>query len=262
MDAMQPANVRIEAAIASARAGLIGHPLLTERGIQSLADLRAFMESHIYAVWDFMSLTKSLQGALAPVTVPWMPPAADPAVVRMINEIVLIEESDQGPVPGTTMSHTDLYLRSMEEVGADSSTFRAFLEVVARDGVRTALAETPGVPGHARTFVATTFDVIEGGAIHEIAAAFTFGRETVIPPMFKNFIDHCGIGPDAAPQFHYYLDRHIEVDEGEHGPAARRMLDTLCDDDEARIAGAIATAEKAVRDRIAFWDGVAAGLDP
>ena len=255
------ANALIEAAIADARTRLVGHPLLTGRGVRSLADLCRFMESHVYAVWDFMSLLKALQGALAPTSVPWLPPEASPAVVRMINEIVLIEESDSGPVPGTTLSHTDLYLMAMDEVGADTATFRSFLERVGAVGVRAALKDAPGVPAHARVFVGTTFDVIERGVVWEIAAAFTFGRETVIPPMFRNFLDRFSVTSAEAPAFHYYLDRHIEVDEGEHGPAARRMLDDLCGMDTDRIAAAESAAEKAVCDRIIFWDGVAATLE-
>src|SRR5690349_11101510 len=80
--------------------------------MQSLPDLRRFMEHHVYAVWDFMSLLKALQRELTCVQVPWVP-GARPALRRLINEIVLEEESDVD-LQGQSISHFELYVRAME----------------------------------------------------------------------------------------------------------------------------------------------------
>ena len=67
------------------------HPL--PQAISSIADLRLFMEHHVFAVWDFMLLLKSLQQHLAPSGVPWVPPR-HPEIAGLVNNLVAEEECD------------------------------------------------------------------------------------------------------------------------------------------------------------------------
>src|SRR6266850_3381410 len=92
--------------------------------VQSLQHARIFMEHHVWAVWDFMSLLKSLQAEIAPTRVPWVPPR-DPAAARLINEIATVEEADDGP-DGVPASHFEIYMQAMEEAGADTTPIRTF----------------------------------------------------------------------------------------------------------------------------------------
>src|SRR6266403_688911 len=108
--------------LCSLRAALLDHPIYTH--VASVADLRRFMEDHVFAVWDFMSLLKRLQQDLTCVRVPWFP-SKDPHAARLINEIVIAEESDLGPDEGP-ISHLGLYLEAMEEIGANTTAFRKF----------------------------------------------------------------------------------------------------------------------------------------
>jgi hypothetical protein len=244
------------------REKLAQHPVYQR--VQDMAALRVFMEHHVYPVWDFMSLVKYLQGVVAPTTLPWVP-RGDAAVRRFINEIVLEEESDEG-VPGQATpfnyaSHFELYCAAMVEVGADPGPARAFVKHAATDGIEAALKVQP-VPEPARAFMGTTFGFIASGKPHVVAAAFSLGREHVIPGMFRALLARMGVDRAQAPAFHYYLERHIHLDEGTHAPLALRLLENLCGGDAQRIAEAEAAAKEALTARLRFWDGVLAALTP
>jgi hypothetical protein len=117
------------------------------------------------------------------------------------------------------------------------------------------------VPLPARYFTETTFCFIREDKPHVVAAALAVGRERLIPGMFRQFADRVGIGADRAPAFHYYLNRHIRMDEDLHGPLSMSLLAALCGDDPQRIEEAETAAEEAVCARIRFWDGVLEAIE-
>ena len=236
------------------------HPVFG--AVQTDAHLRTFMEHHVFPVWDFMSLLKFLQAELAPSTWPWMPrPHGD--LVRLVNDIVTGEESDKLPkshrADSTHASHFDLYLMAMREVGADTAPITGFLEIIRTQGLDAAL-EAPMVPEPSRAFMKETFALLKQGEAHRVAASFSFGRENVIPGMFNSLLAKLGIGEERAPIFHYYLKRHAELDGDEHGPAALRLVATLCGNDTARLAEAVEAANAALASRTRLWDRVLATL--
>ncbi|MCE1116565.1 MULTISPECIES: DUF3050 domain-containing protein [Pseudomonas] len=232
------------------------HPLFSE--IDSLATLRRFMETHVFAVWDFMSLTKRLQQELTCVSLPWLPPA-DPAAARLINEIVLGEESDDRLDHGH-YSHFELYLDAMREVGANTQAIERFISL-QQQGVD-ALSALPRSEASdaAQRFVRDTLEVALHAPAHRVAAAFLHGRESVIPTMFQQILDEWGIGSEQAPTFRYYLQRHIEVDSEDHGPAAEQLLARLVEQDPVRQQEVYSAAIAAVDSRTALWDRLRAAL--
>lgn len=242
--------------LAPLRERLNTHPVYAS--LRNIADLRSFVSHHVYSVWDFMSLAKSLQGTLAPATLPWRP-VGNPAVRRFINEIILEEESDLGLPDSeggeTYASHFELYCQAMSEIGADPSEALAFVEFACRQGVDAAL-RGGAAPAPALEFMATTFGFIDSGKPHVVAAAFALGREHVIPQMFREFLAGMDIREAEAPAFYYYLERHIHLDEDSHGPLSLKMLEELCAGDPQRIREAEEAACQAVEARIRFWDGV------
>jgi hypothetical protein len=244
----------IEQRLSSLRKQLAAHPLYLR--IRTLDDVRIFMQSHVFAVWDFMSLLKALQRALTCIDIPWVP-TPYPASRRFVNEIVLGEESDE--YQGRPISHFEIYLESMEQVQADTVPIRR-LVACARQGLDRLTFE--GVPAAAKEFVESTFQVIRRGSPAAQAAAFAFGREDAIPEMFRLLVRQLSqqIGGELD-QFVWYLERHIEVDGDEHGPLALKMIADLCGDDQALWEEASQAAEQSLHARLRLWDGLLAQIE-
>lgn len=243
--------------IESLRLRLEAHPIYA--AVTTLDDLRVFMQHHVYSVWDFMSLIKYLQNEVAPARWPWTP-SGDASVQRFINELVLEEETDSA-LPGYEghTSHFMLYLAAMHEIGADADTPARFVQQVAAQGIDAAL-DSGLVPAPSRDFTRCTFGFLASGKPHAVAAALALGREHVIPSMFRAFLARMAVTEAQAPSFHYYLNRHIHLDEDFHAPLSLRLLAALCGDDVAKWREAEAAAEAAVNARISFWDGVLKAL--
>jgi hypothetical protein len=227
------------------------------RCFHSVADIRLFMETHVFAVWDFMSLLKTLQRGLTSTDVPWLP-TQDAASRRLVNEIVLGEESDL--YEGRAVSHFELYLEAMNACGASTAVIGRFLAAL-RTGIPMPEA-LKLAPAAAEAFVADTFRVIATGNLHAIAAAFTFGREDLIPDIFRGFVrDQDSSLNGKLTLFRWYLDRHIEVDGDEHGPMALQMVANLCGQDPTKWQQAGDAAVEAVHARLALWDAITAQLN-
>ena len=248
---------QLQAQLQPARQRMVDHAVY--RRLEMLADLRVFMEHHVYAVWDFMSLLKALQRELTCVELPWVP-KGNPATRRLINDIVLEEETDLDP-EGQPTSHFELYLRAMREAGADTAPAERLLAALAEGASVPAALVAAQAPVSVQEFVRHTFSVIASGQPHAVAAAFTFGREDVIPDMFRSLIADLGQRfPGQLDTFIYYLNRHIELDEDHHAPLAHQMVRDLCGTDPARWREATEVAQQGMAARIGLWDGIAADL--
>ena len=244
---------KLQQEIAPFREKLIHHELY--KNIDSIESIRSFMETHVFAVWDFMSLLKALQIGLTNTTLPWTP-KGNAVSRRLINEIVFGEESDLNEL-NEPMSHFEMYLESMEQLGSDTTEINRFVEMI-NQGVSVEKAlETININESTRDFVKFTFDQINSGKLHVIAAVFTFGREDLIPDMFIEIVKNIGDSSEVnMSKLIYYLERHIEVDGGEHGPMALKMTHELCGDDEVKWTEAIEASKTALNSRISLWDGI------
>ncbi len=222
--------------------------------VRSQADLRCFMRWHVFAVWDFMSLVKRLQRELTCLEVPWVPPKCAHAA-RLINEIVIGEETDADG-HGAHASHFEIYLAAMREVGAETDEIERFVALV-REGVLVEEAlRRLNVEPAIQAFVKSTIDMALHGDALEVLGGFFYGREDIIPAMFRRLLEDWAIEENAAPAFVYYLNRHIEIDGESHGPAASAIITSVAGDDERKSALLIEAAADALSRRMALWDAL------
>ena len=249
-----PGIDRLEEQISATRRAVIEHPMYA--ALDSGQAIRTFMEHHAFAVWDFMSLLKSLQRNLTCVDVPWVP-TGPTGSRRLINDIVLVEESDERG--GGFISHFELYLDGMAEAGADTSIIDVFIDMLRAGRPVLEAIDAADVPGPAAEFVRLTWGLIESAPVHVQAAAFAFGREDLIPDMFQQVV---GVNEriGSLDTFVDYLARHIQVDSEEHTPMAMQMLADLCGEDGAKWAACADTVNLALAARARLWDGILAAI--
>lgn len=242
---------KIQKETLSYRQDIVNHDLY--KNIQTIDDLRIFMEHHVYAVWDFMSLLKALQIELTCTEVPWYPKRSG-ELRYLINEIVIGEESDEG-FDGSRTSHFEMYLSAMRRAGASTASIDRFIEqLLAGKDVSNAL-EINGVEPGIVSFVEFTLKIANSNQAHIIAAAFTFGREDLIPDMFMSIIrDMSKEFPDEMAEFKYYLERHIELDGDHHGQMALNMTAELCGDDHDKWQQAREAIIQCLIKRKQLWD--------
>jgi hypothetical protein len=248
---------QIRCRIAPLRQSLLEHPIYEDLG--QPAALRTFMQHHVFAVWDFMSLLKALQRRLCSVDVPWLPGESNEGG-RLVNEIVLAEESDSDGHGGFA-SHFELYCRAMRRFAAPTTDIDRLLARL-RAGDRLAAAmEHAELNEPIRRFVGHTFAVVDSGDLCRIAATFTFGREDLLPDVFQRIVDRLALqGAKGLDEFQFYLIRHIELDGNEHGAMATHLVGALCGTDAQKWQAAEESAVASLEARLQFWDAIHAAI--
>ena len=248
---MNDYHVMLRQRIDPLRQQLTAHPLF--HTLRHVPALRVLMAHHVAAVWDFMTLLKSLQRELTCVDIPWLP-TQDATARRLINEIVLAEESDRND-DGHPISHFEWYLHAMTSMGCDTSPMLDMIQAISQGvPVPIALAQS-ALPDSSKAFSQYTWHIASESPLWVKTAVFAFGREELIPDMFTQILldlqqDHTAVGP-----FVRYIQRHIALDGDEHGPMALRMVQLACGDDPQKWQDATEAVEQALHCRLALWDG-------
>jgi hypothetical protein len=244
---------QLKLAIEPVRNTLLAHPVYSR--IQDLQGLQKFSETHVFAVWDFMSLLKSLQIGLTSVSLPWVP-VGNADTRYLINEIVLGEESDVDEA-GNRISHFELYIKAMQQMGASTDVISQLIEHINSGKTVYEAIEAAPLPQQVKDFLQFTFDISFNAPLHVKAAVFTFGREDLIPSMFMKILDKIfADAPDKVSIFKYYIERHIEVDGDHHSHLALDMVNNLCGSDASKWEEAKIASVKALALRIGLWDAI------
>ena len=236
------------------REKLLKHKLYSN--IETIKDLQVFTENHIYAVWDFMSLLKALQIKLTCTKTPWIP-NSNSQTAYLINEIVLAEETDINQA-GERKSHYELYLDAMIDIGARTEKPVKIINEIANSEDIFNTIDNINIHPNIREFLNFTFSVIKEGKPHEIAAIFTFGRENLIPNMFNEILREFekNVTQGDISKLIYYFERHIELDEDEHGPMALEMVSMLAENDPKKWNEIESVSIQALEKRILLWDAI------
>ncbi len=243
--------LRLKQELESDRNRLLSHPIYSK--ISDLSGLRKFTQIHVFAVWDFMSLLKSLQVNLTSTQIPWLPVGT--ADTRyLINEIVLGEESDVDEM-GNRTSHFELYLKAMRQMNASTADIDLLLEKVSQGMPVQEAIQHVAIHPNVKDFLGYTFEIALHAPIHVKAAVFTFGREDLIPSMFHRLLEQLYAEvPEQVSTFTYYIERHIEVDGDHHSHLASDMVCQLCGNEEKKWEEALQASRKALEMRYKLWD--------
>ncbi len=228
------------------------HPLTARQSIGCIEDLTVFMQNHVYAVWDFMCLTKQLQHHLAPSGSPWVTMYSASAR-RWINEIVLGEESDISFNNDGHLSHFESYLQAMNQIGIDTVWLQEWPHLVNAIGWENAI-QHHRVPKPAKFFMTETKKFVDSDKPWIICSALALGREDLLPEQFQSVLDQLESAEISSEIFKWYLARHVEIDGNDHGPAARLLLEELCQNDPIRQQEATNAALQAIAAREKFWN--------
>lgn len=242
----------IETNIEELRNKLKTHKLY--ENLKDINDIKIFTESHVFAVWDFMSLLKAIQTQLTNTNVPWIP-RKNAVLARFINEIVHGEESDINEL-GEPKSHFEMYCDAMKQIGANTSQIDLLISFLSTNNDLQKALSKLDIDQSVVDFMKFTFQVIESKELHLIASAFTFGREDVIPDMFIQILKRSNVDNKNYNKLIYYLERHIELDGDEHGPLSLKMISELCQDNDEKWETVLIVAKQALHQRIKLWDSI------
>jgi hypothetical protein len=254
---MNPYISEIQEKIKSLRDEIVNHDLFKE--INTIEHIGIFMQHHVYAVWDFMSILKSLQNNLTETHVPWFPKGS-PNTRFLINEIVVGEESDVDS-EGIRKSHFEMYLDAMKQANTNTQNILTFCETLQKTNSFTASYDAANTPLSAQSFVNFSFETINTNKAFLQAAIFTFGREDLIPNMFYSLVSELNERfPNTITKLKYYLDRHIEVDGDHHSHLAIEMVEELCGEDKAKWEESLTYIVRSLEQRKKLWDGVLAEI--
>lgn len=224
--------------------------------LQSLPDLRRFMEHHIFTVWDFIALVKALRREL--VVAPGSQLPASVVARRFITEVVPDEETTTS-LPGRLVSHFALYVRAMEECGADTTPIRQLVAAVTAGRPTEEALQAAQAPDAVRQFVGTTFSIIHSGKPHAVAAAVAFGHEEWIPNRLRQLVNTLRAQlPGQLDTFASCLDQHGHCATGKHALLGRELVRELCADAPERWQDCQEVAIRCLEARLKLWDGIGA----
>lgn len=231
------------------------------RAMNSQKHLRVFMEYHVFQVWDFMILLKSIQFWINSIYTQWWEnfscwfPKVPWKFSRLINEICLDEESD---TELSDFSHFEFYLKAMEQSGADMYFIEKSLSYVREIKNIDQNLEwfnffpCASVKEHF-FFMREVSNIISDPdhLLYKPLASFCIGREGLIPDFFTSIIREISAHSKINNNyFIQYLERHIELDWDEHSEKWYELLGYFLEDENIDEALSIVIKSLELRKKV------------
>ncbi|MGA9174798.1 MAG: DUF3050 domain-containing protein [Thermoactinomyces sp.] len=237
--------------IQTARKEILSHPLLSH--LHKSECVRIFMKHHIFVVWVYMSLLKKLQQSFTCVSLPWMP-RPNSLFARFLNELAIWEETDKDG-KGNYASHFEILSQAMEEMKADTEPIQTYLQMLQAGYHPIESLFQSEIPPSVADFVKHNLGLALNGQLHEVASAFYYGYEYLVPELYALLSKSFSKAP-VSERLTYYLNRHTQIKSNKRAPLAENLLLTLCEEDPVKIA----QAEKAAQSTLEVWHGLLDGI--
>ena len=172
-----------------------------------------------------------------------------------------MEEESDIDLNGGYTSHFELYLKAMQDIGADTTVIQELVSSVRRGGEINRIIDDSKLPNYLKSFLLTTAEIITSKSNPKIASSIYFARENLIPVIFPGFIENINEINSRCKMFQYYLERHVELDSNSHSKLARQALISICGNDKAKWEEAEKSAKISLKARLVLWDGIISKLN-
>ncbi len=221
------------------------------------ASLRLFIEHHVICVWSYNFLLRDIHQELVTMIHP-LNSQSQKEAIRLVSEMILEEEVEEQN-DGTLVSHLEIYLEAMQDLGANISPIVSFFDL--QDSGQT--WQTALKHAHFPTAVsryARKMSRIAEGPLHERAAALFYEGEPFIPDAFLMRLGLLGNAVKIGRLLDYF-ERHIEGLKRPGFSASGRLVEILCGDDEQMALEAEKAAEEAMKNRVDLWNQISDKLE-
>lgn len=179
---------------------------------------------------------------------------------RALNQIIIDEESDITPVEGVYKSHFNLYLDAMVEIGAPLTIIDDILsynyQIESPKNIYSTFELSENYCEKCKEYDDEVLDIVQDPDVIPTLVYFVYGREAIIPGMFKKILDVVKDVP-GTESLQFYLKRHIEVDADSHSNLAKYILDKFVERTEYTAGNIEQLKNEAIAHRIKLWDAIA-----
>lgn len=237
---------------------LAAHCLYTK--LQHMEDIHIFMEHHVFAVWDFMSLAKALQLHLDATQV--IEKQTDNSkILGFVNGILTGGETDPNKKE-IVLSHLEMYLELMDEIGANTTNIKKLIASSAAGLDIHEAMQIAQLTDEQQRILNFTQTIIATNEIHKIAVAATLVPEGMISNRFLKILKETEERDNLlVPKFKNYLNRYKAIDGNDYGLLSLEMVTHFCDSDGKKWVDILDIAMKTLSHRIYLWDAIVDEID-